>query len=470
MTHNGWNRPRSRASLAMTIATLLLLAGGCTQVVRRYEVVVDPPVEDTVDRLLIGDVMMRSELAENLRALCRPGGRVSGTPNAERAEAFIAGRLRDYGLDNVHYEPFSMNSWLDSRTVVTVLGDEPQVLKGALSLGNCLSTPEGGITAELFDVGRGSEADFDALGDELQDKFALVREGGGHRAAKMKWALAKGAVGMVQVSRLDDQARVGQCHPEPSPEPGLVVTGADGKALAERLAAGETIRLNVQIEADAWEATPRNVVGEIPGYGALADEVVIVGAHLDGWHLGEAAIDNGTGSVAILEAARALTHALPAWQPRRTIRFVWFMGEEHGLHGSEAYVEQHADELDSVAAMVNADMPGAPRYFTHAGHPEVEPLLRQLRDDLPGYAMQERIAVTTGYWSDHGPFMRAGVGTLWLSGDMGEGVKYYHAAGDTYEAVDLAATNQAAAVIAVLTRRLADADRRPTERYAPEEE
>ena len=418
-----------------------------------------------MDRQLIGEVMMHSELAPNLRALCMTGGRLSGTENGHKAERFVADKLRAYGLTNVHLEPFEMATWQDESTIVTVTSDPPEVLEGALSLGNCLSTPPEGLSAELVYAGQGEPEELDNLDDKIKGKFVLVHEGGSHRGSKMKEALKRGAAGLIIISHLDDRGRVGQCHREPSPEPGVVITGADGAKLVERLETGERLTLNVKIKANAWPATPNNVVAEIPGCGPLADEVVILGAHLDSWHLAEGGIDNGTGSVAILEAARAL--AVMHYRPRRTIRFVWFMGEEHGLHGSRAYVKQHADELDSIVAMVNVDMPGSPRNFSHDGHPEVEEFLQSLSRDLAGFEISADIGTSTGFWSDHAPFMKQGICAVWTGGDMGPGVEFYHSSGDTYEAVDRRATNHAAAVLAVLVHRLADYPELPCERFDP---
>ncbi len=425
------------------------------------------PTQDSgwIDRQVVGEVMTHSELAANLRSLALAGGRVSGTPNAYRAEQFVVQRLRDYGLHDVHCEPFTMTSWLDRTTVVTVLDEPPSRLEGALSLGNCLSTPPEGITAELIDAGEGSATDFEKLGPAVQGRLALARENGSHRSAKMKLALEHGAVGMVLVAETPEHARVGRCHAEPRPEPGITVPGNAGQTLIQRLGAGEALWLNIKIEADAWDATPHNVVGEIPGRGPLAHEIVILSAHLDSWHLGEGAIDNGNGSAAILEAARAL--AAGGWQPRRTVRFLWFMGEEHGLLGSRAYVQAHDDELDDIVAVVNVDMPGSPRRLVHFGHPEVEPFLRSVRDALRGFEIAPEIGTSRGTWSDHAPFVEAGLCALCLPGDLGPGVQFYHTSGDKYDAVDIRATNQAAAALAVLVRHLADAPQRPCVRYEP---
>src|SRR4030095_12165244 len=69
------------------------------------------------------------------------------------------------------------------------------------------------------------------------------------------------------------------------------------------------------------------------------DQVVMVGAHLDSWHSGTGATDNGVGAAAAMEAVRIIK-AL-GLQPRRTSRVAWWRGEEEGLFGSEAYVKKH---------------------------------------------------------------------------------------------------------------------------------
>ena len=70
-----------------------------------------------------------------------------------------------------------------------------------------------------------------------------------------------------------------------------------------------------------------NVVGEIPGSQRPA-EIVVLGAHLDSWDLGQGATDDGFGSVAVLAAAEAIINS--GFRPSRTIRFVLFTGEEQG--------------------------------------------------------------------------------------------------------------------------------------------
>ncbi len=446
----------TRALSALTLPCAILVLSACTPA----------PSPNEVDERLVGNVMMHAELPENLRALCLPGGRLSGSENGAVAEQLVADACLRYGLKNVHFEPFAMTTWQDRETVVTLLGPEPIVLEGAISLGNCQSTPPEGVTAELVAVADGSEEAFAEAGEALRGKLALVKEGGRHRGGKMRSSLEYGGAGLVQISHLADQARVGSCHSEARPEPGVVVTGEEGALLLERLDAGETVKLNIKIDADIWEANPRNVIAEIPGSGPLAEELILVTAHLDSWHLAEGAIDNGNGSACILEVARALAQA--DWQPARTVRFIWFMGEEHGLHGSRAYVQDHLDEMDNIVAVLNVDMPGNPDRFGTFKHPEIIPFLQGIAEDLVGFQVKQDVAEASWTASDHTAFMRQGVCAIGLWGDLGEGVKFYHSKGDTYEVVDLEATLEAAAAMSVVVRRLADVPERPSVRLEPE--
>src|SRR5947209_1469371 len=127
-------------------------------------------------------------------------------------------------------------------------------------------------------------------------------------------------------------------------------------ALLHRLASrGEPHRTRIELEvSNKFIPGPikvLNTIGEIKG-SEKPDEVVVVGAHLDSWDLGQGTVDNGTGTCVVLETARILAK-LPA--PKRTIRFILFTGEEQGLNGSKAYVEQHKEELPRISACLVHD-------------------------------------------------------------------------------------------------------------------
>jgi hypothetical protein len=87
--------------------------------------------------------------------------------------------------------------------------------------------------------------------------------------------------------------------------------------------------------------------------GKVEMTIVLLGAHLDSWDLGTGSTDNGTGSMAVLEAARIVKS--PGTAPKRTMRFVLFTGEEKGLMDSKAYVEAHRSEMDKFNVVFTHD-------------------------------------------------------------------------------------------------------------------
>src|SRR5690606_35434700 len=98
-----------------------------------------------------------------------------------------------------------------------------------------------------------------------------------------------------------------------------------------------TIEIDAKVRFHDEELNSFNIIGEIPGTDpAVKDEVVMIGAHFDSWHMGTGATDNGAGSATMLEAMRILK-ALDL-KPRRTIRIGLWTGEEQGLIGSREYV------------------------------------------------------------------------------------------------------------------------------------
>src|SRR5260370_523707 len=131
----------------------------------------------------------------------------------------------------------------------------------------------------------------------------------------------------------------------PSAIPTAYMTRENYTLLWRLLDAGAVeAEVNIESSFSGKPVEVYNTVAEITGT-EKPEEVVIVGGHLDSWDLGTGATDNGTGSMAVLEAARALQKL--GVKPKRTIRFVLFTGEEQGLNGSRAYVKAHQKELEN---------------------------------------------------------------------------------------------------------------------------
>jgi carboxypeptidase Q len=124
--------------------------------------------------------------------------------------------------------------------------------------------------------------------------------------------------------------------------PQAVVAAEHYNRILRTLQKGIPVTLEMDLAVDETEEdSVHNVIAELPGTD-LKDEVVMIGGHLDSWHAGTGATDDGTGVVVCMEAMRILT-ALQL-KPRRTIRIALWAGEEQGLLGSAAYVRRHFGE------------------------------------------------------------------------------------------------------------------------------
>jgi hypothetical protein len=124
--------------------------------------------------------------------------------------------------------------------------------------------------------------------------------------------------------------------------PSLVVGAERYNQLVRALERKETVRLRVKVEGgftSEGNLPAANTVAEIPGTGPKAAELVIIGAHLDSWHTGTGASDNGAGVAVVMEAMRILKKL--GLKPKRTIRMALWTGEEQGLLGSTGYVGAH---------------------------------------------------------------------------------------------------------------------------------
>ncbi|HXX24882.1 MAG TPA: M20/M25/M40 family metallo-hydrolase [Terriglobia bacterium] len=112
--------------------------------------------------------------------------------------------------------------------------------------------------------------------------------------------------------------------------------------MARLLAKKVPVEVEVNVEAKFYDDDDKayDTLAEIPGADPkLKEQLVMLGGHLDSWHAGEGATDNGAGSAVVMEAVRLLKKL--GVQPRRTIRVALWSGEEEGILGSRGYVKNH---------------------------------------------------------------------------------------------------------------------------------
>jgi carboxypeptidase Q len=442
------------------------------------------PGADAPPARIIGEVFARGRQLEYVGVLCdRIGSRLTGSAGSRRAEEWAEGELKRLGLSNVKREPYRMAaSWeRGPASALVSFSNEPA---RALAVSSYTWTPgtEGAVEGELVDVGAGRPEDVARAGAKVKGRVALVVPEGADLAAVIyNFYRAPGLVrelkeaGALAVLVAADKPHAMQ-YTAPveftatgrlAALPTLSLAREDVGLLRRLLSQNRTPRVRLDVRnkiGPAFEAT--NVVGEIPG-GDLAQEIVVVGAHLDSNDLGPGALDNAAGSAAVLEAARAFK-AL-GLKPRRTIRFVLFTGEEEGMVGSIAYVERHRAELDrTVAALVMDIGAGRPVGWFSMGREDLDAGIRELSKPLApfgDFAIEHAAFAAT----DNAPFMAEGVPNLILIQDETPYFPVHHTVADTPDKIDPRDFATAVATLAATAYQIADRPQRFGRRLNAEE-
>jgi hypothetical protein len=243
--------------------------------------------------------------------------------------------------------------------------------------------------------------------------------------------------------------------------------GDQHAALLDRMDEGEYVELEFGV-ANRLLPGPvpvHNVIAELPG-AELPDERVIVGAHLDSWDGASGAVDNATGVATTMEAARLLAAACSrdGVQPRRTISFMLWSGEEQGLLGSKAWVEAHPELLAGISAVLVHDhgtnyvsgIAVTPEMWT--AMQQVFAPIQQLAPETMPFALRLVEALP---WepSDSSAFMAADVpGFFWDQAGRSDYERYHHTQHDHAEAVIDEYQRHSALVVAIAAWNLASID------------
>jgi hypothetical protein len=181
---------------------------------------------------------------------------------------------------------------------------------------------------------------------------SAVRMSGPSRAAR------KGAVACLVRSAGTDSLRAAHTgavfyQRDAPPIPAAALATPDADLLHRAITTGAKVRAVLSLGCRPLPVgESANVLGDLPGTDR-AEEIVLLGAHLDSWDLGTGALDDGAGCAIAIEVARRIA-ALPV-RPRRTIRIALFANEELGSGGGRAYAAAHAAEAPHHVAALEAD-------------------------------------------------------------------------------------------------------------------
>jgi carboxypeptidase Q len=395
------------------------------------------------------------------------GPRLTGSPNAKRANEWTRDQLTSFGLSNTHLEswgPFGrgwVNDYVNVRMtspavapliayakawtpgtngvmkgkcirvkiedkkdfdkyrgklagMIALFGPDPEVKTVSQPLFERLSEKE---LAEIGQYQIPSEKAALAF-RQYQKRLAFQKELNKFLAEEKVLAIVDHGYGSFGGGTVFVQSGGTWKTGETSTVPAVTVALEQWDRIARLLEQKKDVELELNVANTFYDDDPMqyNTVAEIPGTDKR-DELVMVGAHLDSWHAGTGATDNGAGTVVMIEAMRILK-ALGV-KPRRTIRIGLWTGEEQGLLGSQFYVQQHFGSRPPIDTPEMKGMPTLRR--REAGPVTVKPEQAKVSvyfnvdngsGKLRGVYLQENAAVAPIFEAWMQPFKDLGMTTL----------------------------------------------------------
>jgi hypothetical protein len=312
------------------------------------------------------------------------GGRMTNSPAMRKAENWTKQRFSDYGLANARLEPFEFGrGWsIDSSNVRMT---SPRVLPMRAIPVAWTPGTGGAVTAPIIVAPLRRDRDFDKWRGKLAGKIVLISMPGegdepkeaaferydsaalakldrytmpttsaatleqrlkrdGFSARRDAFLASEGARAWVSRSYRDGGLISGEGDGFTADDrrkvPGIQMAAEDYRRLARLAKGSDPVTLEIDTRTTFHEGDTRanNVIADIPGRDPKAG-YVMAGAHLDSWVGADGATDNAAGSAVVMEAARILAGL--GVQPKRGIRFALWSGEEQGIYGSRAYLDQH---------------------------------------------------------------------------------------------------------------------------------
>jgi carboxypeptidase Q len=351
----------------------------------------------------------RSQILQTLHVLTDIyGPRLTGSPNLKAAGEWAVQQMTSWGLKNAHLEPwdFGRDGWANERLTAHITAPvKDSLVVEALAWTPSTTGVARGQAIQITLPVRPTSADLTAflegVKSSVKGKMVLV---GAHQSVPVTFnavplrredadvvtllnapaaqgpqaqppapaasdaqrpltnaqiqqqlnafLLANGALVRIndagrdhgQIRAFDNATRDVTTAP-----PTVVMRNEDYGRISRLLADKRQVELELEIVNRSFPEgrTAYNTIAEIPG-SDKADEIVMLGGHLDSWHAATGATDNAIGCSVMMEAVRILT-AIGA-KPRRTIRIALWSGEEQGLLGSRAYVRQHFGTFEDQKA------------------------------------------------------------------------------------------------------------------------
>lgn len=432
-----------------------------------------PETFQKINQEVLNNAKGYATLGEATRTI---GHRLTGSENGYKAEEYTYNKFKEYGFDDVKYLEFEVKAWSRGDIAVDIDGDSVP----AVTLGH--SPLESDITGQLVDMGNGLEADYQANPGAVKDKIAFVYIGildgspeglhNLHRSEKTSLATKYGAKGIVIFNQVDNGVLLtgtASVTGELIPIPAVCIGKENGMALKEKLKS-KAVQAHIKMTNHSDLIKARDVVATIKG-SEIPEERIVIGGHLDSWDLATGAIDNGIGSFSVLDIARAFK--ANNLNPKRTVQFVMFMGEEQGLLGSRYMVEQEIKNgtIESIKYMMNLDMSGNPIGINAGGKLDDPDFFTNLGAEIQKIdtVFKNQFTNKSGLHSDHQPFMLEGVPILGVISNLDRSIYgCYHSDCDDFNLVNEAHMKNTARFGTMILYGLANAYKLPAQKMDSE--
>jgi hypothetical protein len=401
------------------------------------------------------------------------GPRLAGSEADARAVQWAQAKFKALGYDKVWLEEVRFPKWQRRSEHAAVVGASAQPLT-ILALGGSPGGTVEAVVVRFADLAALEQAPAGSLAGKIafiDHRMERARDGAGYgmggrvRSRGPSAAIRAGAAGYLMRSAGTDSHRVPHTgitrfDEGLTPIPSAALSAPDADQLA-RLTTRGPVRVRLALDC-GWEgeAISHNVIGEITGSKSggksKAQEVVLIGGHLDSWDPGTGAIDDGAG-VGLTMAAGALIGKMPQ-RPARTIRVVAFANEEQGLYGGKAYATRHMGEIRKHQIAAESDFGAGRIYAFRSGAPEyAQGAVKQIAEALAplgiAHSPQEG-----GPGPDISPFVEQGLAWASLRQDGTDYFDYHHTSDDTLDKIDPKALAQNVAAYAVFSYLAASAE------------
>jgi carboxypeptidase Q len=429
--------------------------------------------DEATIRKIYDEALANGQAYKNLEHLSlKIGGRLSGSPEAQKAVEWSKKVMEDYGFDSVWLQPVMVPHWVrGAKEVANFRGSAPKAKPtnvNVCALGGSVGTGPKGIEAQVIEVKE--LAELAALGEsgikgkivffnrpmdpKLIHTFAAYGGAGDQRRAGPSEASKYGAVAVVVrslASNVDEFPHTGSTayRGDVQKIPAFAIATLHADWLSKALREDANLKLFLQSNCQTLPDAPSfNVVGQIKGTD-FPKEIIDVGGHLDSWDLAQGAHDDGTGCVQSIEVLRIMKAM--GYKPKRTIRAVMFMNEENGLRGGLKYAELAKANNENHIAAIESDAGGfTPRGFSMGSKTKlmVKTFIQSWKPLLEPYGLTD--IGRPGGGADIGPLEALGTVVIGFVPDSQRYFDYHHASNDTFDKVSKRELEMGAAAMTAL--------------------